>query len=122
MTALLALGVTVTEPDPLLDLILQQVSYRVLNETNTILPMAEGLESIAVDITAGEYLKFKKGTGGLSGFELEAVVKQVQEGDTNIQYAIGEGCTTPEQRLDAIILGLTGRERELSRFRRIAWD
>lgn len=118
---LLAIGITVAGDDPLLDILMDQVEYMVLNETNTVLPMEEGLESVAVSITAGEYLKFKKASGQLDGFDLEAAVKQLQEGDTNIQYAIGSGSSTPEQRLDAIISNLLGRDRELYRYRRLVW-
>lgn len=119
---LAALGVMVEPFDPLLDVLLDNVQYKVLNETGTRLPMEEGLQSVAVYMVAGEYLRMKKAAGQLTGFDLEAAVKQIQQGDTNVQFAIGEGSSTPEQRLDAIIDYLVhGRERELYRYRRVIW-
>lgn len=118
---LVAIGVTGAADDPLVDIVIGNVEYKVLNETNTRLPMDEGLESVAVSLVVGEYLRFKKTSGQLEGFDFEIAVKQLQEGDTNIQYAIGEGSQTPEQRLDQLILWLEGRSRELYRYRKLVW-
>ncbi len=116
-----AFGITDTAHDPFLDLLMENTQYKVLNETNTVLPMAEGLESVAVYMVIGEYLRFKKVSGQLDGFDIEPAIKQIQEGDTNIQYAFGAGDTTPEQRLDALITHLLGRSRELYKYRRLVW-
>lgn len=116
-----AFGVADTAQDPLLDIIIENTQYKVLNETNTILPMSDGLENVAVSMAAGEYLRFKKGLGQLEGVDLEPAIKQLQEGDTNIQYAIGTGDSTPEQRLDAVISSLLNRSRELYKYRRLVW-
>ena len=70
----------------------------------------------------GQYLSLKKNLGQLEGFDLEAAVKQIQEGDTNTVFAIGEGNTTPEQRLDTLINYLmNGRTREFIKYRRLVW-
>lgn len=116
-----AFGITDTAHDPFLDLLMENTQYKVLNKTNTVLPMAEGLESVAVYMVIGEYLRFKKVSGQLDGFDIEPAIKQIQEGDTNIQYAFGAGDTTPEQRLDALIAHLLGRSRELYKYRRLVW-
>lgn len=118
---LTAMGITEAENDGLLDLIINNVEYKVLNETNTVLPMPEGLESIAVYMAIGEYLSFKKTSGHLESIDLELAIKQIQEGDTNIQYAIGEGSQTPEQRLDSLITFLSNRASELVKYRRLVW-
>ena len=118
---LLSLGVTDIAMDPLLDITIDHTEFRVLNETNTALPMSEDLESIAVSLAAAAYLRCKKTTGGLDFIDLDAAVKQIQEGDTNIHYAIGEGSLTPEQRLDQLIGWLESREAELCRFRKLVW-
>ena len=115
------MGITEAENDGLLDLIINNTQYKVLNETNTVLPMPEGLESIAVYMAIGEYLSFKKTSGQLESIDLELVVKQIQEGDTNIQYAIGDGSQTPEQRLDSLITLLSNRASELVKYRRLVW-
>ena len=115
---LTALGVTGAAEDPLLDIVISNVQYRVQNETNRK-DMPEGLVSVAVYMAVGEYLKV---SGQLEGFDLEAAIKQIQEGDTNTVFAIGDGNSTPEQRLDTLISYLTnGRSRELYRFRRLVW-
>lgn len=118
---LTAMGITEAENDSLLDLIINNAQYKVLNETNTVLPMPEGLESIAVYMAIGEYLSFKKTSGQLESIDLDLAVKQIQEGDTNIQYAIGEGSQTPEQRLDSLITFLSNRASELVKYRRLVW-
>ena len=63
-----------------------------------------------------------KNLGQLDGFDLEAAVKQITEGDTSVTFAVGEGSQTPEQRLDRLIAGLLeGRKDELYRYRRFVW-
>lgn len=118
-----ALGLTVEVPDPLLDFVTSTVTERIKNETNqTKIP--DGLWYLAVEMTVGEYLKLKKNTGQLNAetFDLDAAIKQIQEGDTNTVFAIGEGSLTPEQRLDILIDYLiNGRVGEFKRYRRLVW-
>jgi hypothetical protein len=118
---LTALGVTGATTDPLLDILLQNVQQRILNKTNqSVIP--EGLESVAVYMAVGEYLNMKKTVGQLTGFDLDAAIKQIQEGDTNTVFAIGEGSLTPEQRLNGLIDYLiNGRSDELYRYRKLVW-
>ncbi len=118
---LTALGVAGAADDPLLDILLQNVQQRILNKTNqSVIP--EGLESVAVYMAVGEYLNAKKATGQLTGFDLDAAIKQIQEGDTNTVFALGEGSLTPEQRLNVLIDHLiNGRSDELYRFRKMVW-
>ena len=116
-----AFGVTVADADPLLDFIISSVTERIKNETNQP-AIPEGLNRLAMEMVAGQYLSLKKGAGQLEGFDLEAAVKQIQEGDTNTVFAVGDGSTTPEQRLDALINYLVnGRTHEFIRYRRIVW-
>lgn len=118
---LTALGVTGAAEDPLLDIVISNVQYRVQNETNRK-DMPEGLESLVVSMAVGEYLNMKKCSGQLEGFDLDAAVKSIQEGDTNITFALGEGSSTPEQRLNSLIDYLiNGRIGEIYRYRRLVW-
>ena len=118
---LTALGVTGAAEDPLLDMVIVNIQWRIKNLTN-LQTIPEGLESMAVSMAAGEYLNMKKATGSLEGFDLEAAVKQIQEGDTNISFAIGDGSSTPEQRLNSLIDYLiNGRIGEIYRYRRLVW-
>lgn len=119
---LTALGVTGAAEDPLLDIVISNVQYRVQNKTNRK-DMPEGLVSVAVSMAVGEYLNMKKCSGQLEGFDLDAAaVKSIQEGDTNITFALGEGSSTPEQRLNSLIDYLiNGRIGEIYRYRRLVW-
>lgn len=118
---LTALGVTGADSDPLLDLVISNVQQRVLNLTNQS-TIPEGAKSVAVYMAVGEYLNMKKAMGQLQGFDLEAAVKQIQEGDTNTVFAFGDGSMTPEQRLNGLIDHMiNGRTRELYRFRKLVW-
>lgn len=121
ISMLTALGVTGATTDPLLDILLQNVQQRILNKTNqSVIP--EGLESVAIYMAVGEYLNMKKTVGQLTGFDLDAAIKQIQEGDTNTVFAIGEGSLTPEQRLNGLIDYLiNGRSDELYRYRKLVW-
>lgn len=118
---LTALGVTWAEADPLLDILLQNAQQRIMNKINCS-TIPEGLEDVAVSMAVGEYLNAKKAMGQLTGFDLDAAIKQIQEGDTNTVFAIGEGSLTPEQRLNGLIDYLiNGRSDELYRFRKMVW-
>lgn len=117
-----ALGVTGADTNPLLDMAIQLVRNRLKNLTNRQ-TIPAGLKPLAVRMAAGEYLLALKGSGQLDGFELdEAAVKTIQEGDTNISYALGEGSSTPEQRLDNLINSMiTVPNGEIYRYRRLVW-
>lgn len=118
---LTALGVTVAADDPLLGFIVNSVTERVKNETNQQ-EIPEGLRFMAAEMVAGQWLNTMKGAGRLEGFDLDAAVKQIQEGDTNITFAVGDASASPEQRLDSLINYLmNGRTREFIRYRRMLW-
>lgn len=130
VTARLAsFGYVVTEADAwVLGFIIQKVENHIKNDcgvydsvTLTIVIPA-GLHEIAVDMVVGEFLLSKKSTGQLTGFDLSAAVKQIQEGDTSITYAIGSGDSTPEQRLDMLISYLMNHGKgELASYRCFKW-
>lgn len=119
---LTALGVAGAADDPLLDIVLNNVQWRIKNLSN-LSEIPEGLESLAVSMAVGEYLNMKKCSGQLEGFDLDAAaVKSIQEGDTNITFVLGEGSSTPEQRLNSLINYLiNGRIGEIYRYRRLVW-
>ena len=118
---LTALGVAGAADDPLLDIVLNNVQWRIKNLSN-LSEIPEGLESLAVSMAVGEYLNMQKAVGQLTGFDLDAAIKQIQEGDTNTVFALGEGSLTPEQRLNVLIDYLINcRSDELYRFRKMVW-
>ena len=123
VTLLTALGMTETDSDALLDVVMENVQWRIKNETNQN-TIPEGLEGVAVNMAVGEYLSLKKNSGQLdvAGLDLDVAVKSIQEGDTNTTFAIGEGSATPEQRLESLIQYLNhGRSGEFLRYRRLIW-
>ena len=116
-----ALGVAVSGLDTILDFVIRGVEETIRNETNQQ-SVPDGLKAAAVYQAVGQYLLLLKGAGRLEGFDLEAAVKQVQEGDTSVTYAVGEGTQTPERRLDTLLNWLAGYGREqLARYRRLEW-
>lgn len=120
---LAALGVTGAEDDPIILYMLNSVTERMKNETNQP-EIPDGLHHAAVELVVGEYLTFKKNTGQLDidGLNFEAAIKQIQEGDTNTVFAVGDGSQTPEQRLEVLISRLTcDRTREFIKNRRLLW-
>ena len=123
-TLLEALGITVNlNEDRLLDFICNSVKERIRNETNQRAVPA-GLRYMAAEMAAGQYLKWLKDSGNLSAetLDLDAAVKQIQQGDTNITFALGEGSMTPEQRLESLISYLlNGRVGEFKRYRKMLW-
>lgn len=117
----MAIGVTWAVGDPMLDTVITNVQRRIKNLTN-LRKVPKGLEGMAVSMIVGEYLNMKKASGQLEGFDLEAAVKSIQEGDTNISFAVGDGNPTPEQRLDSLINFLiNGRMDEIYRYRKLVW-
>lgn len=101
----------------------EKVRSTIKNEINWQ-DVPEGLEHIAVDMAAGEFLLSKKtfAPNDLVAFDLDYAVKQIQTGDTNTVFATGEGSLTPEQRLTTFINYLLSYGKaEFNSFRRIRW-
>jgi regulator of RNase E activity RraB len=121
---LATLGYEVTDADEFaLKFVIQKTENHIKNSCN-ILSIPEGLYQIAVDMACGYFLYEKKAIGAdsLKGFNLETAIKSIQEGDTNITFAINEGSTTNEQRLDALINYLiTYGEKHLVSYRCMTW-
>lgn len=102
---------------------IEKVRNTIKNEINQK-QIPEGLEHIAVDMAVGEFLLSKKtfAPAELEGFDFDYAVKQIQTGDTNTVFAVGEGSPTPEQRLTSFINHLLSYGKtEFNTFRRIRW-
>ena len=121
---LAALGYAVQGADEaLLGFALDKAVGSIKNDCN-LADLPEGLQRIAVEWAAGEFLQAKKAFApdDLAGLDLEAAVKQIQAGDTNVVFAAGEGSQTPEQRLNGLIYYLLSYGRaELACYRRLRW-
>lgn len=104
-----------------LEFIIQKVENSIKADCN-IDSIPDGLHEIAVDMVVGEFLLNKKSKGQLEGFDLDTAVKQIKEGDTSVTFAIGEGDSTPEKRLDDLILYLmTYGKGKFASYRCIKW-
>ena len=119
-----AFGYEVKDSDEmLLSFSVQKAENTVKNECN-VSEIPKGLFNITVDMAVGEFLLAKKAFApdDIAGLDLDTAVKQIQQGDTNTVFAVGEGSQTDEQRLDALIQHLLtdGRE-QFSCYRRIRW-
>ena len=95
----------------------------VKNSTNiSVIP--KELYEIIVDRICGEFLfnKHKSNQLTLDNFDFDMAVKQLQEGDTTIQFAINEGSETDEQKLTSLINYLISYgEGDLICYRKLKW-
>lgn len=121
---LTTLGYEYTDADEFaLKFVIQKTENHIKNSCNILL-IPEGLYQIAVDMACGYFLYEKKAidADSLKGFNLDTAIKSIQEGDTNITFAVGEGSTTNEQKLDALIDYLINYgEKHLVSYRCISW-
>ena len=75
-----------------------------------------------IDRVCADFLYYKKNSGSLPGFNYEAVIKQIKEGDTTISYATGQGEDTPENRFDSFVKQLErGFDKWITPYRRLRW-
>ena len=100
-----SIGYAVKDSDDIaINFAMQKVENTIKNDCN-ISAIPDGLMHIAIDMVVGEFLISKKtfAPNDLLNFNLDSAIKQIQEGDTNISFAVGEGSKTDEQRLDSFI-------------------
>lgn len=75
-----------------------------------------------IDRVCADFLYYKKNSGSLEGFNYDAVIKQIKEGDTTISYAVGQGEDTPENRFDSFVRQLErGFDKWITPYRRLRW-
>lgn len=100
---------------------LNKILSYVKNYCNiTVIP--EILDPRIIDRVCGDFLYYKKNSGSLEGFNYDAVIKSIKEGDTQIQYAVGQGEDTPENRFDTFVKSLDrGFDKWITPHRRLRW-
>jgi len=113
-----SLGYKVEKGDDwVLDFLVDKVSQHIKTACN-LSEVPEGLHAVAVDMVVGEFLLMKKGSGQLSGLDVEAAVKKISLGDASVSFGGGDEAVT----LDGLILHLMeSGKSQLSAFRRFAW-
>ena len=116
------LGYEVTEEDySHIDYELLKTHNYVMNYCN-ITTIPEILNPRIIDRVCSDFLYYKKNSGGLDGFNYDAVIKSIKEGDTTITYAVGQGEDTPENRFDNYVKSLErGFDKWCTPHRRLTW-
>lgn len=116
------LGYTATESDnEQIDYELQKITNYVMNYCN-ITTIPEIIDPRIIDRVCSDFLFFKKNSGSLDGFNYDAVIKSIKEGDTTITYAVGQGEDTPENRFDSFVRTLErGFDKWITPHRRLRW-
>lgn len=122
---LMSFGYTPSEADSwMITFCMQKVENHIKNSCN-ISEIPDGLKKIEIDRICGEFLFSKKQTNQLNadnGFDVEMAIKQVQAGDTNVTFAVGEGSETLETKLNALISYLMNYgEGDFVCYRQIKW-
>ena len=75
-----------------------------------------------IDRVCADFLYYKKNSGNLDGFNYDAVIKSIKEGDTTLTYAVGQGEDTPENRFDSFVKHLErGFDKWCTPHRRLLW-
>jgi len=116
------LGFEITiHDDAMIQFAVDKVSNHIKSETNQK-EIPEQLEKVAIDMMVGEFLYFKKSLGllNVASLDFSTAVKSIQEGDTNVTFAISEKDTT-EAKFDKFIHGLIHQEVNYSAFRKLRW-
>ena len=116
------LGYTVSENEyNQVDFELQKIINYTLNYCN-ITEIPEIIEPRLIDRVCSDFLYYKKNSGGLEGFNYDAVIKSIKEGDTTITYAVGQGEDTQENRFDAFVKTLErGYDKWITPHRKLRW-
>ena len=116
------LGYTTTTDDTdMLEFELQKTLNYVMNYCN-ITEIPEILDYRIMDRVCSYFLFNKKNSGSLEGFDYDAGIKSIKEGDTTITYAVGQGEDTPENRFDAFVKSLErGFDKWITPHRRLRW-
>lgn len=125
LNRLLSLGYKPSEADSwMITFCIQKVENHIKNSCN-ISEIPNELKEIEIDRICGEFLFSKKQSGQLNaedGFDVEMAIKQVQAGDTNVTFAVGEGSETLETKLNVLISYLLNcGESDFICYRQIKW-
>ena len=117
------LGYTATAADDeQIDFELNKIHNYVINNFTRTNKIPEILDPRIIDRVCSDFLYYKKNSGALEGFNYDAVIKSIKEGDTTITYAVGQGEDTPENRFDAFVKNLErGFDKWCTPHRRLVW-
>ena len=116
------LGYTATDNDiSMINWEIGKAERYIMNFCN-ITEVPNELFEVLVDMVCAVILMTKKVTGALVDYDFSAAVKAIQEGDAKVEYAVGDGSQTPEQRFDILMNKLANPPVSiLIRYRRLQW-
>lgn len=117
------LGYKVIEDDtPGLEYLISKCEKDILADINQN-ALLDGLFYTLVDMVAGQFMFNKKAAGDLEGFDFEAPVKSITEGDVSVTFAGGsDGASSAEARFDALLSKLMHpAQSTLAAYRRMRW-
>ena len=116
------LGYTATDEDSaIIDFELEKILNYVMNYCN-ITEIPNILDPRIIDRICGEFLFYQKNSGNLEGFDYDAVIKEIKEGDTTLKYATGSDGDTAESRFDKFLNKMErGFDKWLVPYRKLRW-
>lgn len=100
---------------------IEKVEFYIQARTNLKL-VPEDLTNVSIDMVVGEFLSSKHATGqlDLSTVDFEAVIKRVQDGDTDVTYAVSDSYS-PEALFFAFIERLRHGEVKWTDYKVLRW-
>ena len=114
-----SLGYEATDNDIFaLQFVLDKVENHIKHFCNiNVIP--EPLEELVIDKACGEFLSQKKGSGQLTGAQIEGVVKRITDGDTTVEFS---NSTDAETIFGNYVNNLTcGNDECLIKYRKLCW-
>ena len=116
------LGYTATDEDSaIIDFELEKILNYVMNYCN-ITEIPDILDPRIIDRICGEFLFYQKNSGNLEGFDYDAVIKEIKEGDTTLKYATGSDGDTAESRFDKFLNKMErGFDKWITPYRKLRW-
>ena len=116
------LGYATSETDnEIIDFEMEKILNYVMNHCN-ITEIPEILDQRIIDRICGEFLFYQKNSGNLEGFDYDAVIKEIKEGDTTLKYATGSDGDTAESRFDKFLNKMErGFDKWITPYRKLRW-
>ena len=107
--------------EEIIDFELEKILNYVMNYCN-ITEIPEILDPRIIDRVCGEFLFYQKDSGQLEGFDYDAVIKEIKEGDTTLKYATGADGDTAESRFDKFLNKMErGFDKWIAPHRKLRW-
>lgn len=104
------------ELDLILDYTVNYCNFDSVDEIPSV------VEKRLIDRVCAEYLYNQQRAGLLEGFDYDAAVKTIKEGDTQLQFATSSDGDTPESRFVDLCDRLDrGYDKWLTHFRQVKW-